>query len=88
MITGPSQVQMNLPTDYERELRIQNDRFKEAKRKGKQIPQLGEQANQSVPPLIVSSDIDKDFRADMDEDMDLMDPRVIAAARDQGLTVT
>ena len=87
MISGPSQTQMDLPTDYERELRIQNARFQEAKRKGKQIPQLGEQANQSVPPLIVSSDIDKDFRADMDEDMDLMDPLVIAAARDQGLTV-
>ena len=69
MISGPSQTQMALPTDYERELRIQNARFQEAKRKGKQIPQLGEQANQSVPPLIVSSDIDKDFRADMDKDM-------------------
>ena len=49
MISGPSQTQMALPTDYERELRIQNARFQEAKRKGKQIPQLGEQANQSVP---------------------------------------
>jgi hypothetical protein len=35
----------------------------------------------------VSSDIDKDFRADMDKDMQLLDPRAIAAARELGITV-
>ena len=54
---------------------------------GKQIPQLGQQKNQSVPPLIVSSDIDKDFRADMDKDFKLMAPKAINAARAMGITV-
>ena len=35
----------------------------------------------------MSSDIDKDFRADMDKDMQLLDPRAIAAAREMGITV-
>ena len=43
--------------------------------------------NQSVAPFIVSSDIDKDFRDDMDKDFELLDPRAINAARELGLTV-
>jgi hypothetical protein len=59
-----------------------------AKRSGKQIPQLGEQKNQSVAPLIVGPpDIDTSFRADLEEDRLLLDPRVVAAAQLLGLTV-
>ena len=84
---------MNLQSDYGRELsklaRAQSEQDKERSAKsGKQIAQLGQQKNQSVPPLIVCSDIDKDFRADMDKDLQLLDPRAIPAAREQGITVS
>ena len=36
----------------------------------------------------MSSDIDKDFRADVNEDFELLDPRVVNAARVQGITVS
>jgi hypothetical protein len=64
---------------------------KKAKRSGKQIPQLGEQKNQSVPPLIVapppSPDFHTAFRADLDMDRELLDPRVIGAAGKLGMTI-
>lgn len=91
MLTQPAQYMMNLESDYDRtiiKLSAESKKNKKASAKrGKQIPQLGEQENQSVPPLIVSSDIDKDFRADMDKDFELLDPRAINAAREQGITV-
>ena len=34
------------------------------------------------------SDIDKEFRAGMDKDFQLLDPRAISAAREMGITVT
>ena len=34
------------------------------------------------------SDVDKDFRAAMDKDLELLDPRAIAAAREHGITVS
>ena len=71
----PSQISMNLQSDYGHELNkqaraqsVQDDKKRSAK-SGKQIAQLGQQTNQLVPPLIVCSDIDKDFRADMDKDL-------------------
>ena len=36
----------------------------------------------------MSSDIDKNFKADMDEDFELLDPKVVAAAKVQALTVS
>jgi hypothetical protein len=62
---------------------------KKAKRSGKQIPQLGEQKNQSVPPLIVAPlpDIHTAFRANLDMDRELLDPRVIGAAGALDMTV-
>jgi hypothetical protein len=60
-----------------------------AKRSGKQIAQLGEQKNQSVPPLIVGQpDIDTAFGADINMDHELLDPRVVEAAKLLGVTVT
>ena len=50
MLEMPSQVQMNLPDNYERGLFKTHSK---AKKKGKTIAQLGEQPNQSVPPLKV-----------------------------------
>ena len=84
---------MNLQSDYGRELsklaRAQSEQDKERRAKsGKQIAQLGQQKNQSVPPLIVCSDVDKDFRAAMDKDLELLDPRAIAAAKELGVTVS
>ena len=35
----------------------------------------------------MSSDIDKDFRADIDKDLELLEPRAIAAATELGITV-
>jgi hypothetical protein len=87
MLTAEPQYKMNLPSDYKREIERQSDLAK-AKRSGKQIPQLGEQKNQSVAPLIVGPlDIDTSFRADLEEDRLLLDPRVVAAAQLLGLTV-
>jgi len=93
MLVQPSQTSMNLDSDYGRELsklsRAQSEENKKSSAKsGKTIAQLGQQKNQSVPPLIVCSDIDKDFRADMDKDLNLLDHRAIAAAREQGITVS
>jgi hypothetical protein len=53
MLTTEPQYKRSLPLDYKREIERQSDLAK-AKRRGKQIPQLGEQKNQSVPPLIVA----------------------------------
>jgi hypothetical protein len=59
-----------------------------AKRSGKQIPQLGEQKNQSVPPLIVAPpDIHTAFKADLEEVRLLLDPRVVGAAKLLGISV-
>jgi hypothetical protein len=80
ILTTDAQYKRNLPSDYKREIERQSDLAK-AKRSGKQIPQLGEQKNQSVPPLIVGPpDIDTSFRADLEDDRLLLDPRVVAAA--------
>lgn len=91
-LAQPSQISMNLPSDYGRELKKQARALSEEKNRnakaGKQIAQLGQQKNQSVPPLIVRSDIDKDFHADMDRDLELLDPRAISAAALQGITVS
>jgi hypothetical protein len=89
----PSQISMNLPSDYGRELtklaRAQSEQNKgRSAKSGKQIAQLGQQKNQSVPPLIVCSDADKDFRDAMDKDLELLDPRAMAAAKELGVTVS
>jgi hypothetical protein len=75
MLTTEAQYKRSLPSDYKREIERQSDLAKKAKRSGKQIPQLREQKNQSA------------FRADLDMDRDLLDPRVIGAARALGITV-
>ena len=54
----------------------------------KQVAQLGAQKNQSVASLKVISDLDKDFRAEMDMDMQIMDPRVRNNAALMGITVS
>jgi hypothetical protein len=54
MLTAEPQYKKSLPSDYKCEIERQSDLAKKAKRSGKQIPQLGEQKNQSVPPLIVA----------------------------------
>jgi hypothetical protein len=88
MLTKPAQYKMNLPSDYKRKIERQSDLAKKAKRSGKQIPQLGEQKNQSVPPLIVGPpDIHTSFRADLKEDQLLLDPRVVGAAKLLGIIV-
>ena len=84
---------MNLRSDYGRELsklaRAQSEQNKERSAKsGKQIAQLGQQKNQSVAPLIVCSDADKEFRDAMDQDLELLDPRAMAAAKELGITVS
>ena len=92
-LDGPSQISMNLPSDYGRELkrlaRAQSEQNKgRSAKSGKQIPQLGQQKNQSVAPLIVCSDVDKDFNAAMDQDLELLDRRALAAAKELGITVS
>jgi hypothetical protein len=57
MLTAEPQYKRSLPSDYKREIERQSDLAKKAKRSGKQIPQLGEQKNQSVSPLIVGPPI-------------------------------
>jgi hypothetical protein len=52
-LTTDAQYKRSLPLDYKRKIERQSDLAK-AKRSGKQIAQLGEQKNQSVPPLIVA----------------------------------
>jgi hypothetical protein len=76
MLTTEPQYKRSLPSDYKHEIERQSDLAKKAKRSGKQIPQLGEQKNQSVPPLIVAPppDIHTAFRADLDMDHELLDP--------------
>jgi hypothetical protein len=52
MLTQPVQCKMNLISDYDREILKQgalSDEKKKSAKSGKQIPQLGEQENQSVP---------------------------------------
>ena len=67
---------MILQSDYGRELnkqaRSHSDQGKKRSAKsGKQIAQLGQQKNQSVPPLIVTSDGGEAFRAEMDKDWEI-----------------
>src|SRR3954463_14147947 len=72
----PSQISMNLESDYDREIIKQAQKKKITSAKsGKQVAQLGAQKNQSIAPLKVISDLDKAFRAEMDMDMQIMDPR-------------
>ena len=47
LLEMPSQVQLNLPSNYERGLVMTHSK---AKKTGRTIPQLGEQPNQSPPP--------------------------------------
>jgi len=60
-----------------------------SKKCGKQVPQLGTQKKQSIAPLIVkgSSSAGASLRAQMDNDMELMDPAIVAAARASNMTV-
>jgi hypothetical protein len=90
-----------LKDDYEREIRrqqsLQNkkasveekdlpEKKPTSKKCGKQVPQLGTQKKQLIPPLIVkAAPSDTSFRADMDMGMD---PAILAAARAQQMTVT
>jgi hypothetical protein len=79
MLTTEAQYKRSLPSDYKRKIERQNYLAKKAKgsaKSRKQIPQLGEQKNQSVPPLIVAPppDIHMTFRAEMDMDCELLDP--------------
>jgi hypothetical protein len=77
-LTTPSQVELNMPDDYGRELRRQaeilEEKRAESKKSGKQVAQLGMQNKQSIPPLIVKAGPEED-------------PEIIAAATAQGLTV-
>ena len=77
-LTTPSQVELNMPDDYGRELRRQaeilEEKRAESKKSGKQVAQLGMQNKQSIPPLIVKAGPEED-------------PEIIAAAAAQGLTV-
>jgi hypothetical protein len=87
MLTAEPQYKQNLPSDYKREIKRQSDLAK-AKRSGKQIAQLREQKNQSVPLLIVGPpNIDMSFRANLEEDRLLLDPRVVGAAKLLGITI-
>jgi hypothetical protein len=57
MLTKEPQYKSSLPLDYIREIERQSDLAEKEKRSaksGKQIPQLGEQKNQSVPSLIIA----------------------------------
>jgi hypothetical protein len=93
MLTTEPQYKRSLPSDYKHEIERQSDLAKKAKRSAKsrkQFPQLREQKNQSVPPLIITPpppDIHMVFIAEMDQDRELLDPRVIAAAATLGMTV-
>jgi hypothetical protein len=91
MLTQQAQYKLSLPSDYKRKIERQSDLVAKAKRTAKsrkQIPHLGEQKNQSVPPLIIGPiDIRMSFKAKMDKDRELLDPRVIAAAGALGITV-
>src|SRR3954470_9494289 len=85
----PSQISMNLESDYDREIIKQAQKKKITSAKsGKQVAQLGAQKNQSVAPLKVISDLDKAFRAEMDMDMQIMDPRARNNAALMGITVS
>jgi hypothetical protein len=56
MLTQPAQYKLSLPSDYKCEIERQSDLAAKAKisaKSGKQIPQLGEQKNQLIPPLII-----------------------------------
>jgi hypothetical protein len=83
---------MNLQSDYDREIlkkgALSDEKKKTSAKSGKQIPQLGEHKNQSVPPLIVESDIDKAFKVDMDKNYDLLDPIIIQFAKILNMSVT
>ena len=83
---------VNLKTDYDREIFKQEHKIRMEQRIGsarkKQIPQLGEQKKQLIPPLIVSSDpINKAFKADVNREFQSIDPRAIAAAKEMGITL-
>ena len=74
----------------EKEKKALEEKKEASKKCGKQVSQLGEQKKQSIPPLIVEAGtfLTASFRADMDKDMELMDPAILAAATAQGMTVT
>jgi hypothetical protein len=54
-----------------------------SKKCGKQVSQLRAQKKQSIPPLIVEAapSVTTSFKADMDKDMELLNPAILAAAR-------
>src|SRR3954466_12115479 len=80
---------MNLESDYDREIIKQAQKKKITSAKsGKQVAQLGAQKNQSIAPLKVIPDLDKAFRAEMDMDMQIMDPRARNSAALMGITVS
>ena len=80
---------MNLESDYDREIIKQAQKKKITSAKsGKQVAQLGAQKNQSVAPLKVISDLDMAFRAEMDMDMQIMDPRARNNAALMRITVS
>jgi hypothetical protein len=63
-------------------------RQKEVQKAGNKFPSSENSKNQSVPPLIIGpTNIHTSFRAKMDKDRELLDPRVIAAAGALGMTV-
>jgi hypothetical protein len=67
----------------EKEKKALEEKKEASKKCGKQVSQLGEQKKQSIPPLIVEAgpSVTTSFRADMDKDMELLDPAILAAAR-------
>jgi hypothetical protein len=81
MLTQLAQYKMNLPSDYDCKIlkqgALSDEKKKTSAKSGKRIPQLGEQKNESVSPLIVGSDIDKAFQTNMDMEYDLLDPIII-----------
>lgn len=77
MLNMPSQVQLNLRSDYDRGI---SKSYLKAVKKGNTIPQLGEQKKQSIPPLkVLSAAPAAPEKIDIDE--------VRRFARDCGMTV-
>ena len=72
---APAHVQ-NRPSDYERSIRksyqeqMQQSRHTSSNKSGKTVPQLGEQAMQSIPPLKVITDKVTDAARDMGINVD------------------
>lgn len=98
-LNTPSQRSQNLDSDYLRELKKQslNEMEKRAvlnpkpaemqKKSGKDVPMLGKQKKQSIDPLIVQRDIDREFKALVYADIELMDQRAINGAQQMGISV-